>query len=106
MQMPSHGLRTDRARRDRSRSATPVRSSGPLAPSAVDAALSDESMPMLAEVGVRVDRGHLRQDPRDAGDDALLDSLAQQLEMLHEQQSQIRRLLDQAGRRRPDRVAR
>lgn len=73
-----------------------------LQPHAVDAAFADESMPMLKERGSRRDGSHQATESRD---DLLLESLSAQLELLHEQQREIRLLLDQAGRRRVDRVA-
>jgi hypothetical protein len=73
-----------------------------LQPHAVDAAFADESMPMVKERGSRRDASHLATESQD---DLLLKSLSAQLELLHEQQREIRLLLDQAGRRRVDRVA-
>jgi len=90
-----------------------------LEPQAVDAALADESMPMISErrsrrgltSGGGSDDARLSIDLRhgaavggtnDESSDALLRSLAEQLDLLHEQQRQIRRLLDQAGRLRVD----
>lgn len=79
-----------------------------LEPTAVDAALADESLPMVAEAGSRRDAAMgpaAWGRPVRAGalsDAAMLESLADQLDMLHEQQRQIRRLLDRAGRMRVD----
>jgi hypothetical protein len=52
----------------------------PLEPLAVDAALSDESLTTAEDQ-----------------DDELLDSLSKQLDLLHEQEQHIRRLLARAG---------
>jgi hypothetical protein len=73
-----------------------------LQPHAVDAAFADESMPMVNERGSRRDASHSTVD---APDELLLKSLSEQLELLNEQQREIRLLLDQAGRRRVDRMA-
>jgi len=81
-----------------------------LEPLAVDAAFADETMPLQEERGSRRDAPHggstaeLSLEPVTA-DDQLLQSLSAQLELLNQQQYEIRRLLDQAGRRRVDRVA-
>ena len=84
-----------------------------LEPLAVDAAFADETMPMHADRGSRRDASHVgdggnvagsSQEPATA-DDQLLRSLSAQLELLHQQQREIRLLLDQAGRRRVDRIA-
>jgi hypothetical protein len=79
-----------------------------LEPQAVDAAFADEAMPMHEERGSRRDASHggaaaPALEPMTA-DDQLLRSLSAQLELLNQQQHEIRRLLDQAGRRRVDRV--
>ena len=84
-----------------------------LAPQAVDAALADESMTMLAERGSRrdmsaptaglaaagakraIDEPHVL--PSD-GEGVLLRSLSEQMALLQLQQEQIRRLLEQAER--------
>jgi hypothetical protein len=84
-----------------------------LEPLAVDAAFADESLPMLRERASRRDHSHTASDDAAeissaetiGSDDALLRSLSAQLELLDQQQSQIRMLLDQAGRRRVDRIA-
>lgn len=82
-----------------------------LEPLAVDAAFADEAMPLQEDRGSRRDASHGGDsaagsmiDPATA-DDQLLRSLSAQLELLNQQQHEIRRLLDQAGRRRVDRVA-
>ena len=80
-----------------------------LEPLAVDAAFEDEAMPLQEDRGSRRDASHggatgSIMDPATA-DDQLLRSLSAQLELLNQQQHEIRRLLDQAGRRRVDRVA-
>jgi hypothetical protein len=72
----------------------------PLEPFAVDAAMEDETLPVVTERGSRRDPGH--KPAPSANDAELLASLADQLDMLHEQQRQIRRLLDRAGRKRLD----
>ncbi|WP_428303581.1 hypothetical protein [Lacipirellula sp.] len=94
------------SRRARGSMASPVRSDAniDLQPHAVDAAFADESMPMLKERGSRRDSSHTATESQ-SQDDLLLESLSAQLELLHEQQREIRLLLDQAGRRRVDRVA-
>ena len=80
-----------------------------LEPLAVDAAFADETMPMQDDRGSRRDASHggstaeSSLEPMTA-DDQLLRSLSAQLELLNQQQHEIRRLLDQAGRRRVDRV--
>jgi hypothetical protein len=87
----------------------------------VDAALADESMPIIAVRGSRrdlsagpagsesvrrtLDQGHAlaASDAADkSADAALLRSLAEQLDLLRDQQRQISRLLDQAGGLRID----
>jgi len=82
-----------------------------LEPLAVDAAFEDEAMPLQEDRGSRRDASHgggsasgSMMDPAPA-DDQLLRSLSAQLDLLNQQQHEIRRLLDQAGRRRVDRVA-
>lgn len=83
-----------------------------LAPCAVDAVFADESMPMFKERSSRRDRSHSEGEsgaiavaaPVMNSDDALLRSLSAQLDLLNEQQREIRILLDQAGRRRVDRM--
>lgn len=82
-----------------------------LEPLVVDAAFEDEAMPLQEDRGLRRDASHgggseagSIMDPTTA-DDQLLRSLSAQLELLNQQQHEIRRLLDQAGRRRVDRVA-
>lgn len=80
-----------------------------LEPLTVDAVFADE-MPLLDDRGTRRDRSHslmaTGQAPESvSADDQLLRSLSAQLELLNQQQHEIRRLLDQAGRRRVDRVA-
>ncbi|QDT74058.1 hypothetical protein [Lacipirellula limnantheis] len=84
--------------------------SGDLEPLAVDAVFADESTPMLQDSGDRRDSHH-RHDAypialhgSGVADDQLLRSLSTQLELLNQQQHEIRRLLDQAGRRRVDRI--
>lgn len=76
-----------------------------LEPHAVDAAFADEAMLMLKERAARRDQSHVASDDAPAPDDALLRSLSAQLDLLHQQQREIRLLLDQAGRRRVDRVS-
>lgn len=84
-----------------------------LHPCAVDAAFADESMPMFKERSSRRDRSHTEGEsgalaapaPALNSDDALLRSLSAQLDLLNEQQREIRLLLDQAGRRRVDRMS-
>ena len=79
-----------------------------LEPRAVDAAMEDESLPTAVDCGSRIDAAsrstagmsHARSD--DASNSALLESLAEQLDLLHEQQREIRQLLDRAGRVRID----
>jgi hypothetical protein len=94
--------RTTRARRDLARA--PIS----LEPTAVDAALADESMPMVAERGSRRDPAETAfaaasaANAHDLSDSVLLESLAEQLNLLQEQQQQIRQLLDRAGRTRLD----
>jgi hypothetical protein len=94
--------RTTRARRGL------ARPSISLEPTAVDAALEDESMPMFAEQGSRRDPAEIAfaaagaASANDLSDSALLESLAEQLNLLQEQQQQIRQLLDRAGRTRLD----
>ena len=84
--------------------------SADLEPLAVDAAFADETMPLQEDRGSRRDASHgggaagPALEPMTA-DDQLLRSLSAQLELLNQQQHEIRRLLDQAGRRRVDRVA-
>lgn len=92
------------SRRGRGAGATRGRSetSVDLQPHAVDAVFADESMSMVKERGTRRDASHSAPESHD---DLLLKSLSEQLELLHEQQREIRLLLDQAGRRRVDRVA-
>jgi hypothetical protein len=84
-----------------------------LEPLAVDAALADESMSMIME---HAPRPHVGRSipPTRVGDNiqavetlvgedvGLLRSLADQLDLLHQQQGEIRRLLDRAGRTRLD----
>ena len=94
--------RPARARRDFARA--PIS----LEPTAVDAALADESMPMVAERGSRRDPAETAfaaagsAIANDLSDSDLLESLAEQLNRLQEQQRQIRQLLDRAGRTRID----
>jgi hypothetical protein len=94
--------RTPRARRDL------ARASISLEPTAVDAALADESMPMVTERGSRRDPAETAfaavhaMNASDLSDSVLLESLAEQLNLLQEQQQQIRQLLDRAGRTRLD----
>ena len=94
--------RTTRARRDVARA--PIS----LEPTAVDAALADESMQMVAERGSRRDPAETdfatvyATNVSALSDSVLLESLAEQLDMLHEQQRQIRLLLDRAGNTRVD----
>lgn len=99
----------------RGRSATPrhaaMETGVGLEPLAVDAAFADEAMPLQEDRGSRRDASHgggsasgSMTDPTHA-DDQLLRSLSAQLDLLNQQQHEIRRLLDQAGRRRVDRVA-
>lgn len=92
------------SRRGRGAGATRVRSKAivDLHPHAVDAAFADELMPMVNERGSRRDASHLAVD---APDELLLKSLSAQLDLLNEQQREIRLLLDQAGRRRVDRIS-
>ncbi|MBA3483440.1 MAG: hypothetical protein H0T51_16650 [Pirellulales bacterium] len=91
--------RTTRARRDLARS--PIS----LEPTAVDAALADESMPMVTKRGSRRDPAETvfaapgAANANDLSDSVLLESLAEQLNLLQEQQQQIRQLLDRAGTR-------
>jgi hypothetical protein len=98
-----------RGRSAMSRTAANENSVG-LEPLAVDAAFADETMPMQEERGSRRDASHgggaaaPALEPMTA-DDQLLRSLSAQLELLNQQQHEIRRLLDQAGRRRVDRIA-
>lgn len=73
-----------------------------LQPVAIDAAFEDETMPDLTE---RI----LRRDAAEAAvgaDEALLSSLSAQLDEIVQQQREIRRLLNIAGRRRLDMPAR
>jgi hypothetical protein len=94
--------RATRARRDLTKTQLS------LEPTAVDAALADESMPMVAERGSRLDPAETAvtsarvASAGDLSDSMLLESLAEQLDMLHEQQRQIRLLLDRAGHSRVD----
>lgn len=81
-----------------------------LEPLAVDAAFADETLPLQEERGSRRDAPHGGSTAGPAlepmtADDQLLRSLSAQLELLNQQQHEIRLLLDQAGRRRVDRVA-
>lgn len=101
------------SRRGRKTSNRPVTAmaSVDLQPCAVDAAFADESMPMFKDRTSRRDRSH-SEGEQAAGattvlnsDDALLRSLSAQLDLLNEQQREIRVLLDQAGRRRVDRMS-
>jgi hypothetical protein len=84
-----------------------------LEPLAVDAAMEDDTLPILTERGTRRDperspneaialRHPRRANLADSQDAELLDSLAEQLDLLNEQQRQIRQLLDQAGHIRLD----
>jgi len=79
-----------------------------LEPRAVDAAMEDETLPTGVDSGSRIDpasRSEAAMSPvpsDDAGNSALLESLAEQLDLLHEQQREIRQLLDRAGRVRID----
>ena len=98
-----------RGRSAMSRLATNENSVG-LEPLAVDAAFADETMPMQEDRGSRRDASHGGSMPEsslepETADDQLLRSLSAQLELLNQQQHEIRRLLDQAGRRRVDRGA-
>lgn len=79
-----------------------------LAPLTVDAVFADEA-PLLEDRGTRRDASHGAMATGQAAestsdDDQLLRSLSAQLELLNQQQHEIRRLLDQAGRRRVDRI--
>lgn len=83
-----------------------------LEPQAVDAVFADETMGMHEESGSRRDDPHASSGQLGSAvsesataDEQLLRSLSAQLELLNQQQHEIRRLLDQAGRRRVDRVA-
>lgn len=73
-----------------------------LQPVAIDAAFEDETMPELTERILRRDAA----EPAAVADDVLLSSLSAQLDQLVEQQREIRRLLNIAGRRRLDMPAR
>ena len=84
------------------------RASEALEPSAVDAAMADESTPIVSQRGSRRD-GAARLTPtlysrsQHAHDmPASLESLADQIDLLHEQQRRIQRLLDRAGNLRID----
>ena len=112
------------SRRERGRGAEALTPAAlALHPHAVDAALADDTMPMLTERGSRrdlvpgrdgveapkrlVDGPHeiapaMERDERDG----LLRSLAAQLDILNWQQQEIRIMLDQAGRRRVDHAGR
>lgn len=79
-----------------------------LEPLTVDAVFADEA-PLLEDRGARRDASHGGMATGQAAestsaDDQLLRSLSAQLELLNQQQHEIRRLLDQAGRRRVDRI--
>jgi hypothetical protein len=78
-----------------------------LEPLVVDAALADETMQMHDDRGSRRDASHAGSGSLSSAtaDDQLLRSLSAQLELLSQQQHEIRRLLDQAGHRRVDRIA-
>jgi hypothetical protein len=87
----------------------------PLEPLAVDAAMEDDTLPVLTERGSRRDpagpaiRGKKpmpsqRASMAASNDSDLLETLAEQLDLLGEQQRQIRQLLDQAGHTRLDRA--
>jgi len=117
---PNHGVISARTTGDRVWRRAPGAMAVALEPLAVDAALADESMPMIAERSSRrelpkssasqrirrtVDASHAATASAsidDSSDAALLRSLAEKLDLLHEQQRQLRRLLDQAGRLRVD----
>lgn len=90
-----------------------------LEPHIVDEALADETMSMSSERGSRRDSSHRTEseatgwfdghveklaEASATADNQLLQSLAEQLDLLHQQQREIRLLLDQAGRRRVDRI--
>lgn len=112
------------SRRERRRTAEAFGPAGaPLEPHVVDAALADETMPMLTERGSRRDLVHARDGAESAKrlvdgpheiapavgqdeTDGLLRSLAAQLDILNWQQQEIRIMLDQAGRRRVDHAGR
>jgi hypothetical protein len=87
----------------------------PLEPLAVDAAMEDDTLPVLTERGSRRDPAGLairsekpmrpqRASMAGSNDADLLETLAEQLNLLGEQQRQIRQLLDQAGHTRIDRA--
>ena len=82
-----------------------------LEPLVVDAAFADEAVPLQEDRSSRLDASHGGSSAAGSAlepvtaDDLLLRSLSAQLELLNQQQHEIRRLLDQAGRRRVDRVA-
>ncbi|MCC6492181.1 MAG: hypothetical protein IT424_04080 [Pirellulales bacterium] len=103
------------------RSAAAPTTQRPLEPHAIDAVFAEETTRQWterilrrdgAEAGMAADGvgGAARRGvaaPRHAAsaadaDDALLESLAQQLDELYQQQREIRRLLDSAGKRRID----
>lgn len=85
-----------------------IRVTEALQPSAVDAALADESMLMTGQRGSRRDRASrlaptMRSRAPEASDaPALLESLADQIDLLYEQQRQIQRLLDRTDHVRID----
>jgi hypothetical protein len=74
----------------------------------VDAAMEDESLPTAADSGSRIDAAMPSRTVapaahwEDASNSVLLESLAEQLDLLHQQQREIRQLLDRAGRVRID----
>lgn len=94
---------------------------GALVPHAVDAALADEATAFVSQRGSRrdliaaqaaaksmhkIDVPHVKSAASEIGSPnkgGLLQSLAEQLNMLQVQQEQIRRLLEQAERHSPDR---
>jgi len=97
---PTSQLRRKNARQERRRIARER-----LEPMAIDAAFSDDAMPMLAEPTLRRDAAEdLLADGnhRVLGESMLLESLRVQLYALEEQHAQIRRLLDEAGHWRLD----
>jgi hypothetical protein len=109
LQEPSSELRPNRVRRERRRMpGAGDRLDAALAANAVDAAFADETMPIVTERGSRRDPGSRRASAATCGeltDGALLQSLAEKLDVMQREQTQIRRLLDQAGHLRVDRPA-
>ena len=103
------GIAASRRGRIASHDAPAVERIVELEPLTVDAAFADE-MPLLEDRGTRRDASHgglctAHSTESTSTDDQLLRSLSAQLELLNQQQHEIRRLLDQAGRRRVDRIA-